>query len=253
MARDVLTLPPHLTPWHMAGVDYVLADHDLPPELSLCSEGQKPPAAAAPPAGRAQPQHAAPAHQQRRPAPQRPAAQTAEARPAPAAASPKTADALPPQQWPAPWQERLHATRPGHVLWTYWALGEDLCGTPNPARRDMLRRLLADLAHPAGTHCFWPVALPGEDGLMPNGEVFWAAAGLLKARAIVVMGSPAVKVLGLPAGLRPFQQTRHRGKLIVVLRDMDALAEEQQHYESVRAFLKEALAPFATLRQGPSE
>ena len=153
---------------------------------------------------------------------------------------------LPPDHWPRLWQERLAATRPAPVLWTYWALGEDLCGTPNAARRALLQKLLQDMAHPAGTHCFWPAALPTSSReLEANAEVFWSGVALLKARALVVMGQPAVKALELPPRLRPFHQTRHNGRLVVVLRDMDFLVEEAHHYDAVREFLRQALAQFA--------
>lgn len=199
---------------------------------------------------------------------------------------------IPPAQWPALWQERLKKTAPASVLWTYWALGEDMCVRPNPTRRALLQKLLADLGHPAGTHSFWPTALPastgqdigqhaglsretapqaqssnqtqnsgqnlgenlapasapladsGETLLYPAPEVFWSGAQLLKARAVVVMGSPALKALELPPRLRPFQQTRHCGMLIVVLRDVDFLAQEVHRYDAVKAFLRQALAPF---------
>lgn len=202
---------------------------------------------------------------------------------------------LPPAQWPALWQERLKKTAPATVLWTYWALGEDMCVRPNPTRRALLQKLLADLGHPAGTHSFWPTALPASTGqdigqhtglsreidpqaqssnqtqnsgqagqslgqdlspaapalaesaetlLYPAPEVFWSGVQLLKARAVVVMGSPALKALELPPRLRPFQQTRHNGMLIVVLRDVDFLAQEVHRYDAVKAFLRQALAPF---------
>lgn len=161
---------------------------------------------------------------------------------APEAATPPT---LPPDHWPAAWRTRLAATRPAVVLWTYWALGEDLCLRPNAARRELFRRLLGDLGHPSGTHSFWPAALPGEHGLEANGPVFWSGVDMLKARALVVMGSPAVKALELPSRLRPFQQTRHNGRMVVVLRDVDFLVEEPHRYDAVREFLRQALAPFA--------
>lgn len=69
---------------------------------------------------------------------------------------------LPPHVWPAPWQERLAATRPGLVLWTYWKLGRDLGGMrdqEHAARRTFLQRLLADLGHP-GRHAHILARLP---------------------------------------------------------------------------------------------
>lgn len=145
-----------------------------------------------------------------------------------------------------------------------------MCVRPNPARRALLQKMLADLGHPAGTHSFWPAALPqsldpasaqaaasptespvpdsapdtAETLLYPAPEIFWSGVQHLKARALVVMGSPALKALELPPRLRPFQQTRHNGTLIVVLRDVDFLAQETNRYDAVKAFLRQALAPF---------
>lgn len=245
MAHNAIDLPPHLTPWRLAGVEHLLAVCDVPPELSLCTPDIAPKAQA---------------HKVHTPRAQASRAQSAVARPvpAPASASPYTQKPssnsipddvpltiAPPEQWPVLWQERLRVTRSAPVLWTYWALGEDLCGTPNAARRGLLQRLLADLGHPAGTHCFWPVALPDANGLVANAGAFWGGVVEIKARALVVMGSAALKALGLPAQWRPFQQPRYKGRCIVVLPDMDALIAQSHNYETVRAFVREALAPFA--------
>lgn len=192
---------------------------------------------------------------------------------------------LPPHVWPAPWQERLAATRPGLVLWTYWKLGQDLGGLQDEghaARRAFFRRLLADLGHPGGTHTFWPACLPpvpaarcapsqGIDALplsptdagrvtgppqeeavqvqiptaAANPHVFWSGVSRLGARGVVVMGSAAVKALALPGNLRPLQQTRHCGHLVWVLWDVDYLLHEDQRYAAMLAFLRRALRQVA--------
>lgn len=308
MAAGTLGLSPHLLPWQQAGVDFLLAQDDLPPEFSLCHEaqparvvpptrqpsGHTPPARSAQPAARGFQQQApgsgpaptgipsggrmadrmaqrarhnadpaAPPQSAANPDPRREtpaqahnayrygAQPSAATRPMPPASPP--APILPPEHWPRPWRERLKATKPGPVVWTYWALGEDLCGTPDAERRALLRRLLGDLGHPAGTHTFWPAALPPASATGPveasmleaHAQVFWAGVDMLKARALVVMGSPAVKALELPPRLRPFQQTRHNGRLVVVLRDVDFLVAESHHYDATREFLRQALAPFS--------
>ena len=63
----------------------------------------------------------------------------------------------------------------------------------------------------------------------------------LGARGVVVMGSAAAKALALPGGLRPLQQTRHRGHLIWVLWDVEYLLHEEQRYGAMLAFLRQAL------------
>lgn len=161
---------------------------------------------------------------------------------------------LPPHVWPAPWRERLAATRPGLVVWTYWNLGRDICDAQGARdrqrldRRAFLQRLLGDLAHPAGTHTFWPACLPVQDtgeadanGFAPHPDAFWSGVHKLGARGVVVMGSAAVKALALPGGLRPLQQTRHHGHLVWVLWDVEYLLHEEQRYTAMLAFLRQAL------------
>lgn len=272
MAAGAVELSPLLRPWRENGVEFLLADAPVPAPYSLCLEASvvssqsrlRYPVGAAceaaegqvvgvgkrlfapeaardaknPPLWRAR-ECVAPSTEYSSQAP------PAETVSSPSGAEPAVRSLLPPDHWPAVWRERFAATRPAVVLWTYWALGEDLCLKPDAARRDLFRRLLADLGHPAGTHSFWPAALPGAEGLKADCQVFWSGVDMLKARALVVMGSPAVKALGLPARLRPFQQTRHNGRMVVVLRDVDFLVEETHRYDAVREFLRQALAPFA--------
>lgn len=167
---------------------------------------------------------------------------------------------LAPDVWPTPWRKQLERTRPGLVLWTYWNLGLDLSNARAEGqmeRRTFLQKLLQDLAHPAGTHTFWPAGLPEEgdarpaappvasaareDGLVPHADAFWSGASRLGARGVVVMGSAAVKALGLPSGLRPLQQARYRGHMVWVLWDVDYMQREDQRYASMLAFLRQAL------------
>lgn len=187
------------------------------------------------------------------------------ARPQPAEQAPETAAPvrswrpLPPHVWPAVWQERLSRTRQGRVVWTYWNLGPDLCEAQAPGkaqRSAFFRRLMQDLAYPAGTSTFWPACLPDPDAMpaspapaegedrpryQPNADVFWSGVQALHARAVVVMGSVAARALGLPAGVRPLQQLRHRGTLVWVLWDVEFLLDEPQRYAAMLAFVRRAL------------
>jgi len=162
----------------------------------------------------------------------------------------ETQDAAPaPSKWPAAWQERLSKTRVAPVVWTYWELGLDVCGAADPKRRELLRELLTDLAHPPGTHSFWPVALPGEGGLEANAPVFWEGVRLLRSRAVVVMGSQdLLRALALPdrlVAMRPFQQLRYKGRLLIVLPPPATLIQEARRIQGLREFLRRALAPFS--------
>ena len=175
---------------------------------------------------------------------------------------------MPPHVWPAPWRDLLGQTRPGHIVWTYWSLGPDIRDPATPGRaqrRAFLQRLLHDLGHPAGTHTFWPVCLPPDpDALPPVPEdtalgalektppapayapapdVFWSGARQLRARGVVVLGSVAGQAAGLPGGLRPLQQLRHRGQLVWVLWDVENLLAQEQRYASMLAFLRQAFVP----------
>lgn len=284
---------PLAAPWQARGLDWLLMPEDLPPELSLCAMPDAVPAApvrrpqpAAPRAPRpvrplpsqlqqegqgsasaapaqavrqggapvASPAPAAPAPEQRRPARPQPAEQAPET-----AAPVRSWRPLPPHVWPAVWQERLSRTRQGRVVWTYWNLGPDLCEAQAPGkaqRSAFFRRLMQDLAYPAGTSTFWPACLPDPDAMpaspapaegedrpryQPNADVFWSGVQALHARAVVVMGSVAARALGLPAGVRPLQQLRHRGTLVWVLWDVEFLLDEPQRYAAMLAFVRRAL------------
>ena len=158
-----------------------------------------------------------------------------------------------PALWPAAWQERLEKTRSAQVIWTYWELGRDVCGAPDPHRRELLKELLQGLAHPPGTHSFWPLALPasdeeGEQELTANAPVFWEGVRLLHSRAVVVMGSQARDSLALPDSmreLRPFRQVRYQGRQLILLHSPDILIQEPQRIQALQEFLRQALAPFA--------
>lgn len=257
--------------WRGRGLCWLTAGADLPPGLSLTAEAVPPaiaPAArtgrpASPPASRAarQPRPAARQEQAR----ERPAPQGA----APAGASPRWRP-LAPDALPHDWQNRLAATRPGLVAWTYWnlaqdlsaaggsAAGEDAGGEARALRRAFLARLLRELAHPAGTHTFWPACMPGAQADAAGGdapdfaahpEAFWSGAAHLGCRAVIVMGSAAVRALGLPGNARPLSQLRWRGQHVLVLWEVDSLAQDAARFAPTLAFLRQALGPVTTPRR----
>lgn len=174
---------------------------------------------------------------------------------------------LPVEQWPKAWQERLNSTvatsKGVPVLWTYWALGEDLSGAPNAPRRDILRQIIGALHSPRGTHCFWPIALPSEDTLasqatentaegvvsqpmelLANAPLFLAGLTILAPRVCVVMGSKALRTILPHSTVGPFQQTEYGRLLFLVLPDMDMLLAERERIPRVVAYLRSALSPF---------
>lgn len=169
---------------------------------------------------------------------------------------------MPPERWPAPWRDLLAKTpQPAPVLWTYWALGLDLSGCADAARRDTLRRILGALQQPKGSNAFWPVAMPAAGVAAPaaglDGEadaasepvvdpaLFLAGVDRIAPRLVVVMGSKALRAFAPDLRARPYQQIPWRGKLLIVLPDMDNLIAAPATVEAVIAYLRTALKPAA--------
>ncbi len=181
------------------------------------------------------------------------------------------ASTVPPDRWPAPWRALLGKTpQPAPVLWTYWALGLDLSGCADAARRDTLRRILGALQQPKGSNAFWPVAMPAPDAAAsatapdaaasvtaPDGgadpatepvvdpALFLAGVERIAPRLVVVMGSKALRAFAPDLRARPYQQIPWRGKLLIVLPDMDNLIAAPATVEAVIAYLRTALKPAA--------
>ncbi len=251
MASGHLNLPPHLVPWQQHGVDYILSDDVLPLELSICHDQQNTPQqkmgqAAPRPTNNVRPTNPSPSNAARPDSIARPSSAPQHKSQASNTQS-TNVPFLPAEHWPSPWQELIPKTIAAPVVWTYFTLGDDLTGKANPERRDFLRKLLTDLGHPKGTHTFWPAALATNENTepTPHAQAFWSGVNMLKSRAVVAMGQAATKALGLDPTIRPFMQTRHNGCFVVVLRDVDFLISEPQHYANVREFLRSSLAPFA--------
>ena len=144
-----------------------------------------------------------------------------------------------PGDCPEKWATLKARSHPARILWTYYALGDDMLGQ-DPGRKergDFLRRLLGDLGHPRGTHGFWPMAIDDE----PRPDLFFAGARDLGARGIVVLGSRAAGGLGI-RGARPLLQIPAQGRLIMVLWELDALMRQENNYAATLAFLRTAIA-----------
>lgn len=173
------------------------------------------------------------------------------------------ASTLPPDQWAGPWRALLGKTpQPAPVLWTYWALGLDLSGCADAARRDTLRRILGALQQPKGSNAFWPVAMPETDGAAASSTpaegsealaaepvcdpaLFLAGVERIAPRLVVVMGSKALRAFAPDLRARPYQQIPWRGRLLIVLPDMDNLIAAPATVEAVIAYLRTALKPAA--------
>lgn len=175
---------------------------------------------------------------------------------APPVASGPSASPLPPERWPGPWRDLFARTpQPAPVLWTYWALGLDLSGCADAARRDTLRRILGALRQPKGSNAFWPVSMPdagaadaSESSPEPGADpaLFLAGMERIAPRLVVVMGSKALRAFAPDLRARPYQQIPWRSRLLIVLPDMDNLIAAPATVEAVIAYLRTALKP-ATL------
>lgn len=150
--------------------------------------------------------------------------------------------------WPRPWQELFARTGHAPVAWTYYGLGHDLCGNPNRERSRKLKDLLQYLRKPRGTHTFWPVGLPGpdEDGqliIVSDRTVFWQGLHALGARMLIVMGSPAARLIGMEGIIRPLQPMKAiNGLRVLLTRDIDHLDEKA--FMDTKIYLERTLAPF---------
>lgn len=154
----------------------------------------------------------------------------------------------PVEKWPMPWRERWSKAKKGLIGWTYWDLGHDLTGglangdkIKTDQRRAFLSRILKDLGHPAGTHTFWPVAMPGLPEYFASREAFWSGVSLLGCRGVVIMGSPAAQALLKRNKLQPLTSLRENGQLIWILRDIDYLAASEDYYATALTFLRNSL------------
>ncbi len=167
---------------------------------------------------------------------------------------PASASPFPVEHWPQAWQERLRLTKPARVIWTYWNLGHDVSGEASDARRALLRKILGDLKHPAGTHSFWPVALPTQakhahasTALEANIPAFWAGAEHLGARVIIILGDAATQALNFQVQDVPFKQMKHQGRPIILAKDMDELIENPHIYDRMMTYLRPFLTQYLHL------
>ena len=242
--------------WLANGLGSLLAPGDLPPGQSLLDwRGEDPRQAKAPPqAIRQRPPSQGQAWEQARATRQpQPLA------PQPAPEAPRKTPAwrlLPLEEWPAQWRERLAQSRKGRFAWTYMDLGADLlrrgagdeegeAASQRRLRGDCLRRLFADLGHPGGTHAFWPIALPDQNGaLAPNVDCFWSGLERLECRGVVILGSQAAQAALGTKDLKPLTQLFKCGKLVWILWEAHVMAGNPAAYAKALAFLRRSLANF---------
>ncbi|MFV0423028.1 hypothetical protein [Oleidesulfovibrio sp.] len=163
---------------------------------------------------------------------------------------PPQASTLPPEQWPATWQAAwAKIPGPAPVVWTYWSLGDDLCGNANAERGALLRRIIGSLQLPRGTSAFWPVAMPpqnaqtdtDESGLVADPALFLAGIERIKPRRVFAFGSRALRSFAPHCGLRPYQFVHFNGFRLYAMPDIDYLLESPGPVDAVISCLRVAL------------
>ncbi|MDY7000444.1 MAG: hypothetical protein SVS15_01515 [Thermodesulfobacteriota bacterium] len=98
--------------------------------------------------------------------------------------------------WDRVWERyELVLARRGKTVWTYWDLGYDLGGRPNPDRRKLLKTIMDKLNWPKGSIAFWPMAYLWGDELFPNPDFFWRGVRKAGARGVVCLGRRAFDTL----------------------------------------------------------
>ncbi len=239
-------IAPHLRLWHNAGLEFLLAPEALakaPLLQSASAQARAPQTPSSPKAAQSiqSTPKLSPATQQRAVKPQHAVSVQSPAAPP---ATPR----IPLSQWPENWRaalEHLRTRTPSPTIaWTYQQLGEDLhSNTPSAQRRALLGRFLKDLHCPAGTHAFWPVSLP-DDNNIPAPSLFWSGIHEMRARILILMGSHTMRAVELPFSLRPLQQCRYNNCLIWIVRDINVLAEAEEHYRETLTFLQNSLRAF---------
>ena len=216
------------------GIRYILLDADAPDAVSLLHRDERKTAAAP------RVQRPAAARDTRPPVQTRPAQRPAPASAAPAQTVRRARRRVPVDAWPADWRKLLGNAQRAPICWTYAELGLDLTGHADAQHRDYLNKLLHSLHRKAGTHTFWPCALPeGPDlTLVPNCDIFWSGLQELGVKVLIVMGSAASNAIGLSGWeVRPLHTMRANGCIICFTWDFAHIREDMRRLDTISTFL----------------
>ena len=146
--------------------------------------------------------------------------------------------------WDHIWESYEPAlARQGKTLWTYWDLGYDLGGRPNPQRRKLLKTVMDQLNWPKGSIAFWPMAYLWGDELLPNPDFFWRGVRKAGARGVVCLGRRAFGAL-FPDKDFPGQTFTHNNVRVLALPGPAELAANSS--DSMKKVL-DALREFSTI------
>lgn len=85
--------------------------------------------------------------------------------------------------------------KPAKVVVTYFELGNDLSGRASVLRRQILKKILAQLGWPRGTVAYWPIAIPIRGKLEVFLDVFWQGVRMMNATSLICFGTTALSHL----------------------------------------------------------
>ncbi len=122
-------------------------------------------------------------------------------------------------------------TKKPKVIFTYYELGQDLTGNPDPARRSFFQQLMNRLTWPKGTCAFWPMAAYHDNSHYPDESLFWRGAIKLMAGYMACFGEQALSVIC--PGAKVGQVVMKNDVLVYALPSIEDLARmEQDAFES---------------------
>jgi hypothetical protein len=97
---------------------------------------------------------------------------------------------------PENWENIMKTVRPGvKILFTYFELGQDMGGEPDPVRRELLTTIIYLLRQPKGVIGFLPHTELVEGTLAPKADYFRQAAARLGVKAAAVFGERSLQTL----------------------------------------------------------
>jgi hypothetical protein len=141
--------------------------------------------------------------------------------------------------WTEPWStqiRRIQRLRPS--VWTYFELGCDLCGRPDPLRRTLWASIIDGLGGPKGSVFFWPLSHLHGETLMPRPDLFWKGIPQINPSRIVIFGEQALREL-LPDVQPTFGMIRTLDRPCLYLPGPgDMLPDNRQAKQIVWEFLK---------------
>ncbi len=141
---------------------------------------------------------------------------------------------------PEPWKSILGtAPKPCHTVWTYFDLGSDMGGRPDPSRRDLCSAIISNLKWPKGTILFIPFTIVSPDGIAPRIDVFWKCVNSISPNYLVVFGRRALFSLLPKAPLR-YGFFPHEGRKVLFLPGMsDMLPDNREKKRITWEYLKQ--------------